>query len=143
MPAGGLRYPVHAGLSGDPRRIGCDVRAQRYRELLYAKIKRSTSDPRTDADTVYGPLLRRMPTAGLRATEHDSVSTPVTAHRHLRGGLRRRRDARLIITPGHALRLREAAECDSSPVSITSSRARIDVVTSNHRAVVDRCRPRQ
>ena len=39
----------------------CDVVAQRDGTTLYAEAKGHTSEPGTDADTLYGQLLRRMP----------------------------------------------------------------------------------
>jgi hypothetical protein len=39
----------------------CDVVAQRDRQTLYAEAKGHTSEPGTDADILYGQLLRRMP----------------------------------------------------------------------------------
>jgi len=40
----------------------CDVTATKDGATLYAEAKGTTSDPGTDADTMYGQLLRRMTT---------------------------------------------------------------------------------
>ncbi len=55
-----------------------DVVATRAGRALYAEAKGRTSEPGTDADTMYGQLLRRMGSADNPASGY-AVVVPVTA----------------------------------------------------------------